>query len=342
MKTVVLYLLPDEINDATSYYVDIIIDAFKSKGVEVVVCKSVKSINNNDTVLVITVKSFFKVFIRNRKQKILMWFQGIMPEEGQLLFKDHWSGKVRYYFWSILEKLALKKSRFNFFVSKSMVAHYNRKYSYTRNNYYIMPCFNLPLNMESFIVKDKYEKPTFVYSGSLSRWQCIEKTLSLYKVIEDYIPESKLVLLTSEVEKGKCLAEQYNIKNIEVKYVPVNEVGKELMKYKYGFLLREDHIVNQVATPTKLNSYLASGVIPIYSDVIHDFAEEFKNIDYMIKIADMNDHRSILSAIEKYEHLQINGENVKCEFSKIFYRYYSRTYHINELTRLINESKLLI
>ncbi len=40
----------------------------------------------------------------------------------------------------------------------------------------------------------------------------------------------------------------------------------------YGFILREDSIVNQVACPTKLVEYLAMGVVPIVdSNNIGDF-----------------------------------------------------------------------
>lgn len=41
--------------------------------------------------------------------------------------------------------------------------------------------------------------------------------------------------------------------------MPVSQLNEEHAKYKFGFLLRMDDVVNNVATPTKYNSYLTLG-----------------------------------------------------------------------------------
>ena len=50
------------------------------------------------------------------------------------------------------------------------------------------------------------------------------------------------------------------------------EVLKELRKYDFGFLLRDDNIVNNTASPIKFLEYVSNGVIPIMSDGIGDYS----------------------------------------------------------------------
>lgn len=53
-----------------------------------------------------------------------------------------------------------------------------------------------------------------------------------------------------------------------------DELKKEYEKAQYGFTLRDDIIVNEVACPTKLIDYVKYGIIPILkSDKIGDFVE---------------------------------------------------------------------
>ena len=57
--------------------------------------------------------------------------------------------------------------------------------------------------MQSFYSQNKYKNNTFCYVGSLSAWQCFEKTIEFYKGIEKIVPNTKLLVYTSEQEKAK-------------------------------------------------------------------------------------------------------------------------------------------
>ncbi|HCH8014075.1 TPA: hypothetical protein NJW72_003719, partial [Acinetobacter baumannii] len=120
------------------------------------------------------------------------------------------------------------------------------------------------------------------YAGSLATWQCVDKTLELYSLIERVLPNASLTLLTKEKELAETMINNYKIKNYSIKYVSLENLDTELLKYKYGFLIRENHIVNNVATPTKMNSYLANGIIPIYSSFIDDFKVNFNEYDFIV------------------------------------------------------------
>ena len=92
--------------------------------------------------------------------------------------------------------------------------------------------------------------------------------------------EDRIITAEVSIIKGKFgkkannLIEEHNIKTAYVKYVDLRDLNNELLKYKYGFLLRRDNLVNNVATPTKMNSYLACGLIPIFTDAITDYKDQ--------------------------------------------------------------------
>lgn len=336
MNMLKFYSLKAEVNDATRYYVETILLAFQKQGFEVMSVTNTDQIAKNDWVLVITMKSFIKVYLHQPRQRIIMWFQGVVPEEARMQFDGHWSSAFRYFFWSICERWILRRSNFLFFVSNAMVDHFKRKYHIRCfPPYYIMPCFNLPMNEEAFKFPNKYNSPTFVYAGSLSAWQCIDQMLVLWTKIQQEMPKSHFVLLTGEKEKAHQLIKRYGLRFVEVKYVPMKDMSNELAKYKYGLLLREDNIVNRVATPTKLNSYMAAGVIPIFSDVIQTFAEVLSNVKYLFSINNL-DLEDVVSRLREMESKNIVADDVRQEFEKIFVQYYSRSYHIEQIGNRIH------
>lgn len=322
----ILYL-KNERNDATDYYVGIIEKTLISKGFNVQIINDLKQIEKKDKVLTITLKAFLFVWLRNPRQFIIHWFQGVTPEEVLMLFSSKYITKTKKYLYlTIIEKLVLKISKFNFFVSTAMHNHYKKKYNYKSNNYMVMPCYNQHLNSKAF-VDEKYGIPNFVYAGSLAKWQCIEKTLMIFKKVNEKIPNSRMYIYTSEKEKAYKLIEDYNVKNIFVDYVSYEMLNEKIQGFKYGFLIRDDVIVNQVATPTKMNGYLANGVIPIYSNIIDDFQKNLKG-EFLL---DVENERDAVNKIVAFESIGINSIDIKEEYSRFFNEYYSDSYYISKI-----------
>lgn len=324
----VLFFCPkNTINEATEYYVDILKEAVKESGYEVSQSADFKDTKSFKNIFVMSAKWCFLVKTINPRANIITWFQGLGGEEA-LLTRNSKRDKV---IWSMLESFAIKFSWLNIYVSKEMKEYLLGKCRITENNYFIMPCFNKGLNKNSFDYPKKYDVPSFVYAGGLDKWQCIEQTLELYKKIEDKVPHASITLLTKENQKATELIKKYNIKNSTIKFVSLNMLNKELERYKYGFLIRDDHIVNNVSTPTKMNSYLANGIIPIYTNVIKDFNANFDRNNFVLL-----DHKaSIDNWSEQIVSSEINKnidiEDYRNELSILFSKYYSRRFYIDEI-----------
>ena len=321
MTKILLY--PGDRNDATIYYLDIIADALKLNGESVEFIEDINKIESSDRVVCIIPKSFWGVYRRQCKNKILYWFQGVIPEEISYYNYSKLKKFINKMAYTFMERLILKKSSFNFFVSNTMVNHYQKKYGYNKDNYFVMPCFNQPLFEDAFF-DSKYENPTFVYTGNLAKWQCFEPMVSLFSKIKKQIPTATLTIYTKDSEEAKIILDKYHVE-AEIKYVPYTQLAQEIKQYKYGFILREDNVVNNVATPTKMNSYLASGIIPIYTDVVGAYSENLSGLKYTISLAVDNHGLDKLFALEK---VVIKGSDVLEDYSDVFNKYYNRDHYV--------------
>ncbi|MFV0538153.1 MAG: hypothetical protein ACK5M3_12395 [Dysgonomonas sp.] len=325
-----IYLGENDYNDATSYYVDIIKEAISRTGNTSSIIGTWKGITKDDYVITINYKSFFFVDIFTECKNIIFWFQGVLPEEVTLSF-GKLEGTIKRIVYSRIEKMILKKARLLFFVSDAMLKHFQTKCQYNGDNYIVMPCFNKKISKTSFLYSEKYTNPTFVYAGSLSKWQCIDETLTLYKKIEDNIKGAKLILLTGEQELAKSLVSSKGIENYKIDYIEVDKLDEELKKYKYAFLIRNNIIVNKVSTPTKMNTYLANGLIPIFTDSVDAFADQIAKLQYSICFK--YGSNTVFEQIKKMERMEIEPEGVYNEFNNVFETYYNTELYI-ELIRV--------
>ena len=324
------YLQESELSEATTYYVNVVRDSLSLQGETVIFVSSTKQINPQDKVFVIHAKAFMEVWLKNPNQYIVIWFQGVVPEEAMCIFKNNISRYPRKYLWTFLERFSLNRAAKNIFVSHAMLEHYRKKYEYTKKNYFIMPCFNQELNLNVF-KSHRYSKPTFVYAGSLSRWQCIKETLQLFAELKKVLPEATLSLYTKEKRQAAQLCESKGV-DAQIDYVPMNKLQEVLADYKYGFIVRDDIIVNNVATPTKMNSYMAAGVIPVYSDVIYDFRDVIGSLKYAV---DFRNETECICKIKQLEEQVIDIESIKKEYKSVFDVYYSRSKYVQSLSQFL-------
>ena len=151
----------------TDYYLDIIGKA----------CEQVKC----DRKVTITARYRDAVVAKLQGKRVIFWSQGVGPEE----FAMRHNNKITLFFVNVMAYLALRWSDFSVFVSKAMKEHYEKKYRirFAEQKYYIMPCYNTILRKDAFYEKEKYVNNTFVYTGSMEKWQGVPHILECYKQI---------------------------------------------------------------------------------------------------------------------------------------------------------------
>lgn len=325
------YILKGELNDATSFYVNMIKEAIERMGNPVTFVSKLRDIDRHDKVLTITSKAFFMVWLKNPNQYIINWWQGIAPEEISLMFNNRLSKTPRIIIYRLFEKITLLFSKKNLFVSHAMKDHYRKKYNYNKTNYLIIPCFNQEIDPNAF-VNEKYLTPTFVYAGSMSQWQCVDQMLMLYRLIKESIKNSQLIILTKETDIATRKCEQYNV-DACIYSVPLSDLNNTLKQFKYGFIVRDDIAVNNVATPTKMNSYMASGVIPVYSDVIYDYQDVLSNSKYTVPFLC---NKECVNKIIELESKTLIKEDILLEYKKIFAKYWSKEHYIKQIVQFLH------
>ncbi len=312
-------------NEATEYYTNLIIKAFNT--CEVIISEKPFVIENVDIVVTIRVADQNQLKFQNKHKKYFFvnWFQGIGPEEYELLHNYTLRSKLGKAYLSYFEKKCLKKTDLCLFVSKEMERFYEQKYDVKfGNRSLIIPCYNKPLDETSFWVEKKYENLSFVYAGALYGWQCIEESVQVFKKVYDYDQTAKLTLLTGQRNEAEELIKKYDLKNVTVGFVKLEKLQDELVKYKYGFLLRKDDPINNVATPTKMNSYLAAGIVPIYTNVVKDFEDNINLGDYSLKCRIEEDTlEEIANKIIAFNSKSINVAEIEKVYKQNFDTYYS-------------------
>lgn len=317
--------------DATIFYTSIISDAISKIGEKVEYINTISQIENGDIVFVINIWAAQKAWSTHKNIKVIIWFQGIAPEESVLSsnsYIDKFKSivKLRYF-----EYKTLHKSTFNFFVSRAMVDHYKRIYNYRKDNYFIMPCFNQELDLSSFN-DSKYSRPSFVYTGNLAAWQCFEPMVKLFSIIKKELPYATLSVYTKDQEKAKAILSKYDVK-ADIKYVPFQVLSQEIRQYKYGFIIREDIEINRVATPTKMNSYMACGIIPIYTNVVGAFKEYLSDLRFAIPLDVIGNG---IQKLYDIENDSVSAKDVLHEYDNIFGKYYNRTKYVNEISKALS------
>lgn len=325
-KQAYLYSDPRSLNEATLFYVGIVEDCLEQYGYSLKRVTKLSDIKKPNLIFTITHTYYCLAKLRHPFVKTIMWIQGLGIEEAKMN-RAKWKWPLFY----ITELYSVRKADFILFVSERMREYYASEFGYSGNNYVIMPCFNLLYNDK--VDYSKFQKPNFVYAGGISTWQSIDKILDVYAEIEKELPEAKLTMLCNDKGYLKDEISKRGIQNFEIKFVPLAELQDELEKYKYGFIIREKNWVNEVATPTKMNSYLAAHIIPIYSDGVNDFERNIKLGEFTLMAKTPLNPEEISKAVVAFEKESHNYES----FIPLIKDVFDKHYNIETYKLLISE-----
>ena len=210
-------------------------------------------------------------FISKRKCVVLD-LHGVVPQELDFMGRKF---QARIFSW--LEKRIFGILSGAIFVSDRMKDYYIDRYSISEDKKLII----LPIIPRNALIKvgrgeeDELRKRlsisardvVFIYSGNLQKWQNFE--LMLDKINELNNPGYKFIILTGDVGGAEALIEKKGLDRTKITLTRVlpSEIGEYYSISHYGFILRDDHILNEVAAPTKLVEYMFYGLVPIVKSV---------------------------------------------------------------------------
>lgn len=175
---------------------------------------------------------------------------------------------------------------------------------------------------------EREQSKTIIYSGGLSAWQKIDAIIALMKRISEVDDGIRFRFLTKDIEtlRRKCEIAGLDNSRWSAKSCKQSDVADELRKADCGIILRDDTLVNQVASPIKVGEYLAAGLGIIASPFIGDVGKDLDNKDF----ACMVDENTPIENIVAF----VNGMNKKKSEAAINWAKCHLTYEGNRATVL--------
>jgi hypothetical protein len=230
----------------------------------------------------------------NKRVQLFLDIHGTVPEE------EGYAGKrLLSFVMGWVERAAFSRAAMVICVTRAMEKFYREKYPKTSAQFLYLPIFTTQVCIPADLAGvDKLrsslgisiDSNIYLYSGGLQNWQNISMMLQASKLLLQS-RKNWCIFLTNEPES---LAREVksNFGLIPERMIIAHAKPNELCNYyemaDFGFILRDDHILNQVANPTKLVEYLYFGIRPIVlSEKIGDFINlgyEFVRINDLMKM----------------------------------------------------------
>jgi len=254
----------------------------------------------------------FIIFLKNKN--LILDFHGVVPEELEYMKKY-----FKSIFLTYVEKIAIRYTSHIIFVTESMKNYISDKYKSAKYNAHVLNIFSKnvfrAVNTDELdSLRDKYkinkEDVVFIYSGNTQKWQNIDLMLSCINKIKN-VKNYKFIILTGEIEIIKNKLKEFSLSekdNIIIDMVSPEELGNFYSIAHYGFVLRDEHILNHVANPTKLVEYMYYGIIPI---VKSENLGDYKALGYeFIKYEDLNSKMQQKKSIKNIEIIKSISSNI--------------------------------
>jgi len=191
---------------------------------------------------------------------VILDAHGVVPEETR------YNGqRFKSMLYQLAERIIFKRVNKVITVSDAMAAHFSNKYPVWDKRYLKYPIIPAHIGATGSISDPSPGDRTHVlYSGNLQSWQNIDLMIRLIK--SNRSDRIKYTIMTGEpVEMIRRLGEEGLLVDdgLEVLTVPSNKLARYYRTAHYGFILRDDMLINRVACPTKMVEYLYYGIIPV-------------------------------------------------------------------------------
>lgn len=192
-------------------------------------------------------------YLQEYSYKMVLDAHGCVVEEMEFGKSD--SEKIKKA--KLYEETLFPKLKALVCVSQNMIDFYKSKYQMENVQFIKLPIFTmhefgLPKMCENQRIKN------IVYSGGTNKWQNVDEMIEVIKKLPS---EYNIKIISPDINYFTKYLKNYS--NVSVKSVAPEEVQAEYNDCDYGFILRDDIVVNHVACPTKLIEYMAANLIPV-------------------------------------------------------------------------------
>jgi hypothetical protein len=243
-----------------------------------------------------------------------------MVEELKLAGKP-----IKAWFYSRIEKFCFKNSSLNVYVSEVMQSHYRTLYpAHPGEDLIFAPnsspsetdCLKQPITNNRQLISDD-NKILFIYSGNSQKWQNIGLMLDCIQRLDN--PNYEFLILSGQKKRFERLIKRKKITAGKIRVISVQpeELDEYYKRAHYGFILRDDILVNRVANPTKLAEYLQYGIIPI------------------VKLVEIGDYADYNYEFLRFEHLTNDLQPRKSQKNRAIYAELSRKFGCVPLQRAL-------
>ncbi|GAB3665784.1 hypothetical protein GCM10028791_41590 [Echinicola sediminis] len=276
-------------------------------------------VDSNDTVYTRSIWDFLKG-IKSRGKKIYD-FRGVSSYESYL--KNH--NAFKFLLLYLLEAVPTFLADEVHCVSENLKRFLSKRYK--SRKYEVVPCLIENICLQPMIKRDVHR---FVYVGGISKWQNIDLILDFCVNMNKRI-KAHFTFITGASKEMKQKVEAVGLSNYTIKSGNREFVLNELPNHDYGFLFRDDIVMNNVASPVKFLEYLSRGVLPIVSKGTGDYGQivRHNHLGYIYE-GEMEAFSSYLleSKEEKIAQLFHNQEDLQVfTWSGYNYDKYVRMYH---------------
>jgi hypothetical protein len=161
--------------------------------------------------------------------------------------------------------------------------------------------------------REKYQiknhQKVFIYSGSMHKYQLPAKIFQFYVNIskQDSGENCVFIFLTLDKDVAQRFSKSFLIHN----FIIESAHGKDLLGFynasDIGVIIRQNDLVNRVASPTKIPEYLSTGNSVILTEGIGDYTVELRDKSFALIKKDTTDF--IKTSINELMELKSLDEN---------------------------------
>lgn len=244
-----------------------------------------------------------RALARDRSRRMIFDVHGVDIEERQL-YGDLDANSGEYHLRKRNERIAADRADVIITVSQDLERYVegilDRGGHSSRARFEIVPCV-LSFSASPADVAVAREKarqrlglttrPCVLYLGGSSGWQLPTETVAAFAALRRTTPSAFLLILTGDVEAFTALCREAGIPadDFAITSCPHREVATVACAADAALLLRDDNLVNRVASPTKFAEYLSMGVPVMITEVLGDFARIVREFDVGAVVPASND-----------------------------------------------------